>query len=69
MGADAIVSIVSAALGIVSAAAPGVLAAATGHQTDDEAIAAMSDAAKKLRVREDGGEWDADLERRRKGDS
>lgn len=66
-------SIVASALAIVAAAAPGVLAAATKRETDEEAIAHVLAATRALAEREAKagdsmqGAWDADLKRRKEG--
>lgn len=59
------VGIVDSALRIVAAIVPGLLALTTGKQTDEEAIEAMTSAAKRMKVREDGGTWDNDLAARK----
>lgn len=64
---DAAISIVTAAGNIIAAVAPGVLALATGKQTDEEAIAHLAESTRRLRNREDDGEWDEDLEDRKDG--
>jgi len=47
---EAIVQIVTSALGIVAAVAPGVLAAITGRATDEEAIAHAVSAVHAIRT-------------------
>lgn len=62
--------IVVKALEVVAAAAPGLLAALTSRQSDEEAIAAARELAEALPVREAGatGTWDRDLaERKERG--
>lgn len=55
------VSIVESALRIVAAVAPGVLAAVTAQESDEEAIARALEAAKALPVRTGpGGRWAAE---------
>jgi hypothetical protein len=49
MGAEAIIQIVTSALGIVAQVAPGVLAAITGARTDEDAIAAAKVAVGAIR--------------------
>jgi type II secretory pathway pseudopilin PulG len=59
-------SIVVAALGIVAAVAPGVLAQLTGKQSDEEAIEAARALATQIPVRTGtDGEWAADLDERK----
>lgn len=58
--------ILDGALRIVAVAVPGLLAITSGKQTDEEAIAHMTETAKRMKVREDGGEWDEDLSKRKR---
>ena len=49
----------------VAAAAPGLIAAWTGHESDEKAIESLRTLTDGLKNREDRGEWDRDLEERR----
>jgi type II secretory pathway pseudopilin PulG len=61
-----VAEIVVAALGIVAAVAPGVLAQLTGKQSDEEAIEAARALAQAVPVRTgEDGSWAADLDARK----
>lgn len=63
-----VANIVTLALEIVAAVAPGILAAITGQQTDGEAIDAARAKVEALPKRGgDDGAWAADLARRERG--
>jgi len=63
------VTIVTSLLEVVASVAPGVLAAITGQQTDQEAIDAARERVEALPVRGgDDGAWARDLARRERDD-
>ncbi len=63
------VDIVTRLLRVIAEIVPGIFAAGTGHETDEEAIAAMVERIKELPERGGPGGTDAeDLERRKRGE-
>ncbi len=61
-------AIISAIASLLSLLGPEIVKALTGGQTPEEAIKAAHDVAAKIPVRENNGEWDRDLERRKRGE-
>lgn len=59
--------IIEAGLRAIGGVAPTVVTALTGGQSVDEAIDAARAAWRALPVREADGEWDRDLESRKRG--
>jgi hypothetical protein len=61
-----IAAIVESLLRLIAGVAPGIIAAATDHSTDEEAIESMVERVEDLPVRGgDDGAWAEDLRRRK----